>query len=226
MTFRELHQECRNAAGIEFDKAIPYGMPLMEEMENYLCNLFERLRNISVIEEKDQHRLPLIVSFIRTHMVIDELLYCCENIEAATLIRKQLELLARYKETENMEELKRAIKNKKVPQMSNVENGGQMYGMLSEIAHSSKPETYTLLGYERLEDESVGINLFGVYDDNVKVTFGIHIDIFCRFFIEMMQFQKEHIEDYSEDSDMEWMNDVFIPLGLKSGISYFKRYQS
>ena len=35
-----------------------------------------------------------------------------------------------------------------------------------------------------------------------KVTFGIHTDIFCRFFIEMLQFQKEHIENYSEDSDM------------------------
>lgn len=224
MTFRELHQECRHAAGIEFDKAIPYGMHLMEEMENYLCNLFERLSHISVNGEKDQHRLPLIVSFIRTHMVIDELLQCCENIEAATLVRKQLELLARYKETENMEELQRAIKNKKVPQMSKVENGGAMYGMLSEIAHSAKPETYTLLGYEKQKDGSVGISLLGTYNDNVKVTFGIHIDIFCRFFIEMMQFQKEHIESYSEDSDMEWMNDVFIPLGLKSGIAYFERY--
>lgn len=224
MTLRELHQECRNAASIEFDKAIPCGMPLMEEMENYLCNLFERLKHVSVIGERDQHRLPLIVSFIRTHMVIDELLHCCENIEAVTLVRKQLELLARYKETENMEELQRAIKHKKVPQMSKVENGGQMYGMLSEIAHAAKPETYTLLGYEKQEDESVGINLFGVYDDNVKVTFGIHIDIFCRFFIEMMQFQNEHIESYSEDSDMEWMSKVFIPLGLESGIEYFKRY--
>ena len=25
---------------------------------------------------------------------------------------------------------------------------------------------------------------------NIKVTFGIHTDIFCRFFIEMLQFQK------------------------------------
>lgn len=224
MTFRELYKKCCYAACIEFDKAIPYGKPLMEEMENFLCKLFERLKEVSVIEEKDQHRLPLIVSFIRTHMVIDELLHCCENIEAATLVRKQLELLARYKETENMIELQRSIKNKKVPQMNKVENGGMIYGMLSEIAHSAKPETYTLLGYEKQEDGSVGISLFGTYDDNIKVTFGIHIDIFCRFFIEMMQFQEEHIEGYSEDSDMEWMNDVFIPLGLKSGIAYFERY--
>lgn len=224
MTFRELHQECRHDAGIAFDKAIPYGMPIMEEMENYLYNLFERLRNISVTGEKDQHRLPLIVSFIRTHMIIDELLHYCENIEAATLVRKQLELLARYKETENMEELQYAIKHKKVPQISKIENGGVMYGMLSEIAHSALPETYTLLGYEKQKDGNVGINLFGVYDDNVKVTLGIHIDIFCRFFIEMMQFQKEHLKDYSEDIDMKWMKDIFIPLGLKSGIAYFERY--
>jgi len=68
------------------------------------------------------------------------------------------------------------------------------------------------------------INLFGVYDENIKVTFGIHTDIFCRFFIEMLQFQKEHIENYSEDSDMDWMCNDFIPLGLKSGIEYFERY--
>lgn len=123
-----------------------------------------------------------------------------------------------------MKELQYAIKHKKVPQISKIENGGVMYGMLSEIAHSAKPETYSLLGYEKQEDGNVGINLFGIYDDNIKVTLGIHIDIFCRFFIEMMQFQKEHLKDYSEDIDMKWMSDVFIPLGLKSGITYFERY--
>ena len=224
MTLKELHKKCREAACIEFNKAIPEGALLMDEMEKFLYNLFERLRLMSVAGEKDQHRLPLIASFIRTHMVIDELLLFCENIEAATLVRKQLELLARYKETENMEELQRAIKNNKVPQMSKVENGGVMYGMLSEIAHSAKPETYTLLVYEKQKNGSFCINLFGIYDDNIKVTFGIHIDVFCRFFIEMMQFQEEHIEDYSNDSDMEWMKNVFIPLGLESGIKYFERY--
>lgn len=224
MSLKEIHKQCRNSACIEFDKAIPNGILLMNEMEKYLCSLFERLGQINVTGEKDQHRLPLIVSFIRTHMMIDELLHYCENIEAATLVRKQLELLARYKETENMDELKIAIKMKKVPQISKIENGGVMYGMLSEIAHSAKSETYTLLGYEKQEDDSVGINLFGVYDENIKVTFGIHTDIFCRFFIEMLQFQKEHIENYSEDSDMDWMCNDFIPLGLKSGIEYFERY--
>lgn len=33
-------------------------------------------------------------------------------------------------------------------------------------------------------------------------------------------------DDYSEDYDMEWMNNVFIPLGLKSRIGYFERYRS
>ena len=60
---------------------------------------------------------------LEPHMMIDELLHYCENIEAATLVRKQLELLARYKETENMDELKIAIKKKKVPQISKIENG-------------------------------------------------------------------------------------------------------
>ena len=157
MSLKEIHKQCRNSACIEFDKAIPNGILLMNEMEKYLCSLFERLGQINVTGEKDQHRLPLIVSFIRTHMMIDELLHYCENIEAATLVRKQLELLARYKETENMDELKIAIKKKKVPQISKIENGGVMYGMLSEIAHSAKSETYTLLGYEKQEDDSVGI---------------------------------------------------------------------
>lgn len=67
-------------------------------METYFCNSFEHIRYVSVIGEKDQHRLPLFVSFTKTHMVIDELLHCCESIEAATLVRKQLELLERYKE--------------------------------------------------------------------------------------------------------------------------------
>lgn len=222
MTFKELHKKCRNAVCANFDKAIPEGTLLMDEMENFLFCLFERLRQISVTGEEDQHRLPLIVSFIRTHMVIDELLHYCENIETAILVRKQFELLARYKELDSTN----SIKKKNVPLINMIENGSKMYGMLSEIAHIAKPETYALLGYEEQKDGNVGINLFGIYDDNVKVTLGIHIDIFCRFFIEMIEFQKEHIEDYSEDYDMEWMNNVFIPLGLKSRIGYFERYRS
>ena len=92
MSLKEIHKQCRNSACIEFDKAIPNGILLMNEMEKYLCSLFERLGQINVTGEKDQHRLPLIVSFIRTHMMIDELLHYCENIEAATLVRRKLKI--------------------------------------------------------------------------------------------------------------------------------------
>ena len=151
MHFREVYLACRKSAIEKFDKSIPTGKALMEEMEDYLERLYSRLSEISLTGEKEHHRLPLIISFVQTHFVIDELLRCCENIEAATLVRKQLEVLARYKETENLPKFKKAIEEKKVPQMKNVENAGVMYGMLSEIAHSAKPETYTLLGYEKQE---------------------------------------------------------------------------
>lgn len=225
MHFREVYFACRKSAIEKFDKAIPMGKALMEEMEDYLGRLYSRLSEISLTGEKEHHRLPLIISYIRTHFVIDELLRYCENIEAATLVRKQLEVLARYKETDNLQELRQAIKQKKVPQMGKVKNGGKMYGMLSEIAHSAKPETYTLLGYEKQENGNVGINLFGVYNENVKVTFGIHIDVFCRFFSEMLTFQQEHVTGYSDIEDMEWMSETFIPLGFESGIRYFDRYK-
>lgn len=225
MHFREFYSSCRESAIEDFDKSMPFGKMLMEEMEDYLGRLCSRLSNVSLEGEQEHHRLPLIISFVRTHFVIDELLRCCENIEAATLVRKQLEVLARYKETENLPKLKNAIEEKKVPQMKNVENAGVMYGMLSEIAHSAKPETYTLLGYEKQENGNVGINLFGVYDENVKVTFGIHIDVFCRFFSEMLTFQQEHVTGYSDTEDMEWMSETFIPLGFESGIRYFDRYK-
>ena len=61
----------------------------MNEMEKYLCSLFERLGQINVYwGRKYQHRLPLIVSFIRTHMVIDELLHYCENIVSSNFSAK------------------------------------------------------------------------------------------------------------------------------------------
>lgn len=225
MSFKDLHNECRAKAKSNFIKAIPNALQLMDEMENYLGKLYTRLSKIHFTGEQNQHRLPIIISFIRTHMVIDELIKYCENIEAAVLIRKQLELLARYKETENMEDLKQSIRKKKVPNMKKIENGGIMYSMLSEIAHTSKPETYTLLGYQKSEDETVEINLFGIYEDNIKVTLGIHIDIFCRFFGEMLNFQQEQTGKDFTDEDMEWMSKVFIPLGFKSKIKYFDQYK-
>ena len=225
MHFREAYLACRKSAIEQFDKSIPMGKALVKEMEDYIGRLYSRLSEISLTGEQEHHRLPLIISYIRTHFVIDELIRCCENIEAATLIRKQLEVLARYKETENLPKLKKAIEEKKVPQMKNVENAGGMYGRLSEIAHSAKPETYTLFSYEKLENGNAGINLFGIYDENVKVTFGIHIDVFCRFFSEMLTFQQEHVTGYSDTEDMKWMLETFIPMGLESGISYFDGYK-
>ena len=67
-------------------------------MVDYFTMITEKLNSIEIADEKQQYKLLLVVSFMRTHYVVNELIIYSEIIEASTLMRKQLELIARLKE--------------------------------------------------------------------------------------------------------------------------------
>ena len=94
--------------------------------------------------EKISYKLDLTCSFIRTHFVINDLLLTGDIIEAATLIRKQLEVLTRLIEID-ANPLAKLLK--KTPNVCNVLNkmGKSLYPELSEIAHSGTPRVGKLI---------------------------------------------------------------------------------
>lgn len=206
----DFRSDCPN-----IDKMIHY-------MDCFMTLVSERLlsSHVKVSEENEVYRLKLIVSFIRTHYVISDLVKYSENIEAVVLLRKQLELLGRFKELE-----KQPSKSLygKTPNIKHIENCGELYGVLSEISHSAKEETLSLLG-EYVSDDAVSYSLLPVFTKHTITTFSNYINLFCRFAAEMLTYQKNNIEGCTCDEDMDIINNL-IEEGCKSNIPYFEQWK-
>ena len=90
---------------------------IVNKMTDFFTMITEKLDGNEIADEKLQYKLLLVVSFMRTHYVVNELIIYSELIEAATLMRKQLELIARMEEID-VSELEKL--DKKVPQIKYV----------------------------------------------------------------------------------------------------------
>jgi len=90
------------------------------------------------------YQIGLVTSYVRTHFVVTELILNGDLVEAVTLIRKQLESVARLNELDSkpLEQLHGRTPNVGI---FFEHGGGQMYGHLSEVAHFSKPRVSELM---------------------------------------------------------------------------------
>ena len=175
---------------------------------------------LRICGENEVYRLKLIVSFIRTHYVISDLVKYSENIEAVVLLRKQLELLCRFKELEKQPSVSL---HGKTPNIKHIENCGVLYGVLSEISHSSKEETLSLLG-EYVSDDAVSYSLLPVFTKHTITTFSNYVSLFCKFAAEMLIYQGNNIKGYTSDEDMDIINNL-IEEGCRSNIPFFEQWK-
>lgn len=128
--------------------------------------------------EETEYQLALGASFIKTHLNLHDLILEGYLIDANTLLRKQLECLARIEELDNK---KVDMKSKKTPQIQNVEKGqaGRAYGALSTVAHSGTMDAVTSLLDNYNGDNYKAITLFSKYTlnsqycMNTRIYFGI-----------------------------------------------------
>lgn len=195
---------------------------IIYHMDCFMTLVSERLLkyHVEARNESEAYRLKLLLSFIRTHYVINDLIMQSENIEAVVLLRKQLELLSRYKELE----VKSPIElYGKTPNVKYLKNCGELYGIFSEISHSSKDETLSLLG-ENVSDNVISYSLLPEYTKHTITTFSNYVNLFCRFAAEILTFQKNNIEGWTEDEDMDIINNL-IEEGCRSNIPFFEQWK-
>lgn len=218
----DIFNEQRDENLNDFRSACPNVDNIIHYMDCFMTLVSDRLLNHHVIasDGNEVYRLKLIVSFIRTHYVISDLVKYSENIEAVVLLRKQLELLGRFKELEKQPSISL---HGKTPNIKLVENCGALYGVLSEISHSSKEETLSLLG-EYVSDEAVSYSLLPVFTKHTIITFSNFSNLFCRFAAEMLTYQKNNIEGYTCDEDMDIINNL-IEEGCRSNIPFFEQWK-
>ena len=209
-------------------KEYPNILEILRLMDKYVVSLINRFENVSGRGEIDNYKLALIVSFIRTQLIISEHIVNSELIEVTILERKQIELIARLSEIDKKTNKKESIHKLKgkTPNIGNgnvSENLRNMYGMFSEIAHSSKTEPFALQA-ENLDKDEIGYSVLPEYDStNTIVALSNHIQLFFDFVIYMFSFQEEFLPSYTNNDDMELIN-ILIKEGKFAKLSVFDRF--
>ena len=115
-------------------------------VDGLLAMLASRLSDeIPCTNEGTSYQIGLAASFIRSHYLIVDLVMNGDLIESLSLVRKQLESLARMHELKD-KPLQKVLK--KTPNVQNALKGeaGRLYGTLSEVAHFSTPRVSELMG--------------------------------------------------------------------------------
>ena len=112
---------------------------------------FSKIKNGNYITD-------LVVSFCRSHFIAIDLILGNELIEAAVLIRKQLELLSRLNELLVVIDV--ANLEKKTPNLKHLKTDlKKLYNDYSEVAHSSAQTPLQLLG--RIQKDNNTVNSQG-----------------------------------------------------------------
>lgn len=168
--YLESREAARRQAEQEFFSSHPEAAPLIALGSEYVAGYMLRLSGQDF--SKIRHGLyisDLVVSFTRTHFIAQDLIRFGELIEAAVLIRKQMELLARLHELVNADKLDHLIR--KTPNVREI--GTQirgLYSAYSEVAHSSNPVHLQQLG-ELEKDGKLYTPVYPVYTRHAIVTF-------------------------------------------------------
>lgn len=221
-------QNARELSKQMITKEYPNILEILGLIDKYFVLIINRFKDVTGMGEIDNYKLALIVSFVRTQLIISEHIINSELIEVTILERKQIELIARLSEIDKKTNKKESIHKLKgkTPNIGNgnvSENLKNMYGMFSEIAHSSKTEPFALFA-ENLEHDVIGYSVLPKYDPhNTIVALNNHIQLFFDFVIYMFDLQDKIIPDYSNNEDMELINKL-TEEGKISKLSVFNRF--
>lgn len=174
--FRAKETETENTIRISIDGLIT---SLIKETEN----------KIEVVDEKISFKLTLISSYVRTHFIINDFLLNGDLVEASILMRKQLEAVARLNELDSKSLTKLLGKTPNVKNILKCESG-KIYGLLSEIAHSSSHRIGELLSV--VEDgEKVGVSNLPKYSEHAHAGWDINTFISFYFLFHLLECIKE-----------------------------------
>lgn len=212
-------------ARADSEKCLKVDYPEYENIVNKMTDFFtmitEKLDGNEIADEKLQYKLLLVVSFMRTHYVVNELIIYSEIIEAATLMRKQLELIARMEEID-VSELEKL--DKKVPQIKYVPLMKEYYGLWSQVAHNANVNSLDLLGYKFDDEIHKRFYVQPTYTENTIATLDMSIGLFEMFAMEMINIMGQIIIDYKPVDEMRFLWS-FNMYGCKTNIPFFEAFK-
>ncbi len=215
-TYFDRLDDARQYAKKKMTDEHPWFLKIRGYINAYFTQTTDSLQGITVAETNLQYQLLLLISFMRTHYVVYELIFLCSNVEAATLARKQIELLSRIKELKhrNADELK-----KKVPNVRCLEYFKIEYGLLSEIAHSSSCDSLDFLGYNMDDDIHKRFYAQPTYTADTEELMFLWSELFIEFILSSISIKETVVPQYNIMWDMEFLC-RFLSFGKENNVRY------
>jgi hypothetical protein len=135
------------------------------------------------------YQVGLVTSYTRTHFLVTDLILNGDLIEAVTLIRKQLESLARLHELDHkpLDRLQGVTPN---VGMFFRHGGGAIYGHLSEVAHFSRPRVSELMHVIQ-DGERTGPSLYPTFTEYSFACLDMHHFVSIYFLVWITEKLKE-----------------------------------
>ncbi len=127
---------------------------------------------IEKVDPGISYQIGLVTSYVRTHFIVTDLILNGDLVEAVTLIRKQLESVARLNELDKRPLDKLEGKTPNI-RMFFRHGGGEMYGHLSEVAHFSKSRVSELMHVIQNGDR-IGPSLYPVFTEHSFACLDMH----------------------------------------------------
>ncbi|SDR10669.1 hypothetical protein [Pseudoxanthomonas sp. CF125] len=182
----------------------PHALPLVSVANEYVAT------TMFLMSGKDVRSIPhgiyiakLIVSFVRTHFIAVDLTIHSELVEAATLTRKQIELLARLNELRKVESVEGLLR--RTPNLSSLQTQiKSLYGSYSEIAHSSALQPLELLGSVNAQDGSMTA-VYPMFTEHAYTSLGHIAFSVLEYFLWADKFFAENFSDYDADWASGWI---------------------
>jgi hypothetical protein len=148
----------------------------------------------------------LMISFTRTHFIAEQLLLQGEPIEGATLVRKQIELLARLHELGATKDHARLLR--RTPNVARLQtNLKRLYTAYSELAHSSDPQHLQQLGRINVDGKQY-TPLYPVFEPNSLITLRHLILTVVEYHHWATAFLSRHYESFDEEATLELIGQI------------------
>lgn len=185
-------------------------------IDGQIASIANRFSNqIVETNERISYQLAIVTSYIRSHFLINDLIMGGDIIEALTVIRRQIEALARLNEADSGP---LQMLFGRTPNVKNILNqgSGPLYGYLSEVAHSSSPRLSTLLGIVS-DPERIGASLIPVFSESLAAAFEVHWFFALHFLAWVIEKLGLWHREYDNSDDKRLLGEALL-LGVQLNV--------
>lgn len=217
LNFQAQSLKARDACSKEYRSKEPIEQNTLRILiDGQIASLAQRFSNqTTVTDQKISYQLSIFTSYVRSHFVINDLILGGDVIEALTVIRRQIEALARLNEIDS-KPLQTLLG--RTPNVGNVlgKGSGPLYGYISGIAHSASLDVSKLLGVID-DNERVGTSITPVFSDSLGAAFEVHWFFSLYFLVWVIEKFAVWYPGYDNSDDKSLLERTFL-LALQAGV--------